>query len=427
MDILLILVVGIAILLAILFGWRYLVVRRQMDEFARQVRRSSEENPRQHINFDLPEIDPVTSAVNTLTRNYNLQYDLLDTERSRLAAVLAQMTDGVLIADSAGMIQYANSAAERLFGGKLRDHSVTTALRHHQLIEAWHKCQENGEMQVESVELPNRRQFLQLIVIPDQHAPGGTLLMVQDMTRVRRLETVRRDFISNISHELRTPLASLKALTETLQDGAISDPEAAGRFIGRISIEVDALTQMAQELLDLSRIESGQVDLERKLVAPKKLLISAAERMRLQAERAGLSLEVVCPDELPEVQADAPRIEQVLVNLIHNAVKFTSPGGQVELSADIDPASYPKLAGKAAGGVVRFSVRDSGVGIPSDDVPRIFERFYRVDKSRSGGGTGLGLSISRHLVDSHGGRIWAESREGEGSVFYFTIPAQVGG
>ena len=260
------------------------------------------------------------------------------------------------------------------------------------------------------MELPNRHQFLQLIVIPDRYTTGGSLLLVQDLTRVRRLETVRRDFISNISHELRTPLASLKALTETLQDGALSDPEAAPRFLGRMVTEVDALTQMAQELLDLSRIESGQVELSLKPVTPRRLLTSASERMRLQAERAGLSLHVECPDDLPKVNADEPRIEQVLVNLIHNSVKFTRPGGDVVLSAE------------AGEGVVRCAVKDTGVGIPADDVPRIFERFYRVDKSRAGGGTGLGLSISRHLVESHGGHIWAESIEGKGSTFYFTLP-----
>jgi len=304
----------------------------------------------------------------------------------------------------------------------LVDTAATETLRNHQLIQAWQRCQALGKIQIETAEIAGRRQFLQLIVMPDQHAPGGSLLVVQDLTRIRRLETIRRDFISNISHELRTPLASLKALTETLQDGALADPEAAPRFIGRIATEVDALTQMAQELLDLSRIESGQVELERKPVAPERLLASAAERMRLQAERAGLSLNVECPPDLPKVHADGPRIEQVLVNLIHNAVKFTPPGGDVVLLADIVPALSPQGEGEASEGVVRFAVRDSGVGIPADDVPRIFERFYRVDKSRAGGGTGLGLSISRHLVESHGGQIWAESCEGEGSTFYFTLP-----
>jgi len=227
---------------------------------------------------------------------------------------------------------------------------------------------------------------------------------------------VRRDFISNLSHELRTPLASLKALTETLQDGALEDPPAARRFIYQIQTEVDALTQMVTELLELSRIESGRLALEVKPVAPYDLLTSAAQRMNLQADRAGLTLRVDCTDDLPEVNIDLQRLEQVLVNLIHNAVKFTRAGGEIVLLADIVPT-------RGAGtGEVRFAVRDTGIGIPEEDVPRIFERFYRVDKSRAGSGTGLGLSIAKHIVEAHGGKIWAESVERQGSTFYFTIP-----
>jgi two-component system phosphate regulon sensor histidine kinase PhoR len=276
-------------------------------------------------------------------------------------------------------------------------------------VEAWRRSRETGESQEESVELPARHLFLQLVVLPDQ-TTGGSLLLVQNLTRVRRLETVRRDFISNVSHELRTPLASLKALTETLQEGALEDPKAARRFLGRIETEVDALTQMAAELLELTRIESGQVPLEMKAVDPANLLNLSSDRMRAQAERAGLKLRVEAPTCMPMIQADAPRLEQVLVNLIHNAIKFTQPGGEVVLSTSSE------------GNFIHFSVRDSGSGIPADELERIFERFYKADRARSGGGTGLGLSIARHIVEAHGGKIWAESAEGRGSTFYFTIP-----
>src|SRR6185369_2730579 len=275
--------------------------------------------------------------------------------------------------------------------------------------EAWRRCQQTGQMQSESVEVPTRHQYLQLVVIPDQHT-SGSLLLVQDLTHLRRLETVRRDFVSNLSHELRTPLASLRALAETLQDGALDDPPAARRFVDQIQIEVDALTQMVNELLELSKIESGRFSLDRSPVSANDLLTSASQRMQLQAERADLNLRVECANDLPNVQIDSQRLEQVLVNLIHNAVKFTHPGGEIVLFAD------------AGIGEVRFAVRDTGVGIPVDEVPRIFERFYRVDKSRTGNGTGLGLSIAKHIVEAHGGKIWVESREGEGSTFYFTIP-----
>jgi two-component system phosphate regulon sensor histidine kinase PhoR len=397
-------------------SWRYFSIKRRFQQYTYVLRQVSESNTSiLALPSNVKELEQLSNVVKALVTSLNSQLASVDSNRARLAAVLDQMTDAVLIASAEGRIQFANPAAERLFGKGPVERSVTETLRNHQLIQAWQRCQELDKMQVETAEIARQGHFLQLVVIPDQHAPGGSLLVVQDLTRIRKLETIRRDFISNISHELRTPLASLKALTETLQDGALSDPEAAPHFLGRIVTEVDALTQMAQELLDLSRIESGQVELERKPIAPQKLLNSAADRMRMQAERAGLSLNVECSSDLSDVRADAPRIEQVLVNLIHNSVKFTPPGGDVILFADNFPI------GEAGESAVRFAVKDSGQGIPADDVPRIFERFYRVDKARAGGGTGLGLSISKHLVESHGGKIWAESREGEGSTFYFTL------
>ena len=400
----------IALIALFWLGWRYFGLKRRLVKYTQALRTV---DVGKFVPHALPEdvlgMEELSAAIKNLLSNFEVQIASSDANRARLAAVLDQLTDGVIIADPEGHVQFANPAAEKLFDSNLLGRSIVETLRHHQLIYAWQTSQNNNEMQIETVELPSRRQFLQLIVIPDRYTPGGSLLLVQDLTRVRRLETVRRDFISNISHELRTPLASLKALTETLQDGALSDPKAAPRFLGRMVTEVDALTQMAQELLDLSRIESGQLDFSLQPVAPEKLLTSAAERMHLQAERAGLSLRVDCSSNLPMVSADEPRIEQVLVNLIHNSVKFTRPGGEILLFAE------------AGEGEVQFAVKDTGVGIPADDVPRIFERFYRVDKSRAGGGTGLGLSISRHLIESHGGRIWAESIEGKGSTFYFKL------
>jgi two-component system phosphate regulon sensor histidine kinase PhoR len=173
---------------------------------------------------------------------------------------------------------------------------------------------------------------------------------------------------------------------------------------------VDALTQIVSELLELTRIESGQAPLKIKTVKPCKLVNKAAKRLSEQAERASLKLEVQCPDDLPQIYADSSRLGQVLSNLLHNAIKFTPEGGQVTLVAkqDVD--------------VIEFSVQDNGIGIPADDLSRIFERFYKVDHARSEGGTGLGLAVARHLVEAHGGRIWVESTEGRGSTFYFTIP-----
>jgi two-component system phosphate regulon sensor histidine kinase PhoR len=408
------LIIVLVLLIAViaLLGWRYFNLRRRLASFARTIRRTAENS----LSLaDLPEdekgLEGLSNAVKTLVMAEQDRSAHLDAERTRLAAVLEQMTDGVLIADAEGRIQFTNPAAEKLFEAPAAlGHTVAEVIRQHQLVQAWRLSRETGETQEESVELPARRLFLQLVVLPDK-VTGGSLLLVQNLTRVRRLETVRRDFISNVSHELRTPLASLKALTETLQEGALEDPTAAHRFLGRIETEVDALTQMATELLELTRIESGQVPLDRKAMAPSKLLNSSADRMRAQAERAGLILRVEVPNRIPMIQADPSRLEQVLVNLIHNAIKFTRPGGVVELSTSVE------------GEFVRFTVRDNGAGIPEDDLERIFERFYKADHARSGGGTGLGLSIARHIVEAHGGKIWAESAEGRGSTFFFIVPA----
>ena len=402
------------IFVIIAFAWlafRYTSLRRRLDHYSRTVRKITEDGlPVAGLPEDEKGLENLSNTIKTLALAQQARTSSLDAKRAELAAVLDRMTDGVLIADAGGKVTLANPAAGGLFEVKNAiGHTVAEVLRQHKLVEAWRRSRETGQPQEESVELPARRQFLQLVVLPDQQS-GGSLLLVQNLTRVRRLETIRRDFNSNVSHELRTPLASLKALTETLRDGALEDPKAAHRFLGRIETEVDALTQMAQELLELTRIESGQVPLEFKAIPAASLLLSAADRMRAQAERAGLVIRLGAPQDTTNVRADPSRLEQVLVNLIHNALKFTHPGGEVVLSVQTEKE------------VVRFAVRDTGVGIPVDDLERIFERFYKADRARSGGGTGLGLSIARHIVEAHGGSIWAESEEGRGSTFYFTIP-----
>lgn len=390
---------------------QHMEMRRAVEEYARAIRRAAAGTAAvSALPRDVPGLEALSNAVAALNSAFDFQVSTLESEHARLAAVLEQMTDGVLIADPEGRVEFANPAAERLTGRQPGGRSIPEVLRHHQLIEAWRRSQESGELEVDSAFLPASQQYVQLVVLPDRYTQGGSLLLLQDLTRLRRLETIRSDFVSNLSHELRTPIASLRALTETLQEGALEDPPAARRFLEQMIVEVDALNEMVSQLLQLSRIESGQLVLDMRPLTALDLLAAAAGRMQMQAERGGLRLEVESPGNLPRVRGDLSRLEQVLVNLMHNAVKFTPPGGSIRLSAE------------QAEGAVRFCVRDSGVGIPAEDQTRIFERFYKSDRSRSSGGTGLGLSIAKHLVEAHGGRIWAESREGQGSSFYFTVP-----
>ncbi len=360
------------------------------------------------------EIGQLGHAISRMANRLQERIEAVNREKRLLAMILSHMADGVMITDGDGKIQLINPAAERLFNTSAAQavgRSFAQVVRHYELIDLWQQAMREGE-EIEGVfEILRQGLFVRAIVTPlQEEAMEGALSIFQDLTRVRHLETVRRDFISNISHELRTPLASLKALVETLRDGAFEDPQAAQQFLQRMETEVEAMVQMVQELLDLARVESGQAPLHIAPVSVEALVTQAVERMRLQALRAGLRLDVVLPQGLPNVLADEERIHQVLMNLLHNAIKFTPSGGQVEVSA------------RAEGEEVILSVRDTGVGISPRDLPRIFERFYRADRARSGGGTGLGLAIAKHIVQSHGGRIWAESVEGQGSVFSFSLP-----
>jgi two-component system phosphate regulon sensor histidine kinase PhoR len=406
------LTVGGAALLAVLIAER---TARPVRELTKVVQRMSEGDLHARL------LPTTRDEVGTLTRAFSQMSDrlrgtitMLVEERGRLTAVMDNMADGVVITDGDGHVRLINPAAARILEVKeetVMGHSFAEVARDHRIIDLWQRCREECEELIELVDVGRGRPFLQVVVTPLQDAePGANLVMLQDLTQVRRLETVRRDFISNISHELRTPLASLKALADTLHDGALEDPPAARRFLDRMEVEVDVLTQMVQELLELSRIESGQVGFEIAPVSVADVVRPPVERLRPQAERADLQLSFDLPPDLPLILADAERMQQVVTNLVHNAIKFTPSGGRVEVLAT------------AGQNEVIISVRDTGVGIPADDLPRIFERFYKADRARAGGGTGLGLAIAKHIVLAHGGRIWAESVEGRGSTFYAALP-----
>jgi two-component system phosphate regulon sensor histidine kinase PhoR len=402
----------LAVALAVVIANRTTQAVRQLAEAAEEVslgRRGSHLIPSTQ-----DEVGQLTVKFNEMTSQIDTQISALNAERSRMSAVLEEMSDGVLIIDEDGKVQLANRAAESMFNmhaTQMVGRSMLELLRHHQIHELWEACRRSGETVSGMVEITGRRLYLQCTAKPlGQALPGNILLLFQNLTQLKRLETVRQDFVSNISHELRTPLASLKALTETLMDGALEDPPAARNFLGRMDTEVDALTQMVEELLELTRIESGRVPLKLAPTSPAHLLNEAVKRLEVQAERAGLEVIVDCPVDLPPVLADERRLEQVVVNLLHNAIKFTPSGGRISLRARQEMDH------------VFFEVTDTGAGILADDLSRIFERFFKADRARTTGGTGLGLAIARHLVEAHGGKIWAESVEGKGSSFFFTIP-----
>ncbi len=366
------------------------------------------------------ELSNLIRAINHLSERQFQKITSLTDENKQLVMVLENIPDGVIIADQLGRVLLINPAAEKMLKRKEPDvlgRSLAEVVRHYRLIELWQTARKEDKEAVAAVEFA-QSYFLQAFVSPfhekDAH---GYLVILQDLTQIRFLQTVRRDFISNISHELRTPLASLQAVVETLHSGALDDKQYASRFLERAMIEVDTLTQMVEELLELARIESGEVPLK---IAPTELsdlIINPIHRLRPHAERNGVQVTWENMDGFPPVWADAERMQRVLTNLIHNAIKFTPENGLIRIKAELTEDIGHESE-------IIISVKDSGDGISSEDLPRVFERFFKSDRARTRGqgGTGLGLAITKHLVEAHGGRIWVKSKEGKGSTFYFTLP-----
>lgn len=359
---------------------------------------------------------PLWSAWTAASQQFRQTKGRMETEIAQLRSALDNMTDGVMIVDRHGRILLMNPACRRLL--EIPESNTTGSLaqmvRDYRIVELWRGLfAPSNERAAAPAPIEIFRDHYTLLVSGARIPFAGeerALIMIQDVTQARRIEAMRRDFVNNVSHELRTPLASIKALVETLREGALEDPPAARHFLERIEIEVDTLIQMVQELLELARLESGRVVLNLQVVDPVSMITPAVDRLLPQAERAGLRVVLDIPSDLPRVRIDPSLFRQVITNLVHNAIKFTPAGGEIHITA------------RAAKQEIIVSVSDTGIGIPKEDLPRIFERFYKADRSRAGGGTGLGLAIAKHVVLSHGGRIWAESQEGRGSTFYFTIP-----
>jgi two-component system phosphate regulon sensor histidine kinase PhoR len=309
----------------------------------------------------------------------------------------------------------ANHAAHVLLArppGRMVGGSVMEAFLDHRVEETIARCLDGGSGQME-VDAPGERR---VIVRARRASSGGVLVVIEDVTELRRLQRIRAEFIDNLSHELRTPLTTVRLLTERVQDElqGLEVPSRVRDRVATIDVEIGHLVQMVNELLDLSRIEQATTQLHLEDLEPGPLVAGALERMRAFGDRQGVTLVAELPDPgtTPPIRGDADRLGQVLVNLLHNALKFSPPGARVV--ARVETGAHE----------VVISVVDEGPGVPRADQARIFERFYKVDRARprSGGGTGLGLAISRHLVEAHGGRIWVESDEGHGAAFRVALP-----
>jgi two-component system phosphate regulon sensor histidine kinase PhoR len=348
----------------------------------------------------------------------------LEQDRQQLRAVLSGMDEGVIAIDSRRRLVFANASADRLFGldGASVGRLVAELIRSPQIQSAVEatlmgSAPYQGEITVPTRE-PGHRIVSRVLAVRGSSLSGsppqGAVLVFHDVTDLRRLERMRQDFVANVSHELKTPLASIKAYTETLLDWALHDENVNEKFLRRIEEQADRLNQLILDLLSLARLESGQEVFEHGPLALTPCVEACAEshRGRAEAKNLAYSLDLGPLDGATWVLADEEAVRQILDNLIDNAIKYTPEGGAVRIAC--------RLAGDAA----VLEVADTGIGIPREDLARVFERFYRVDKARSRelGGTGLGLSIVKHLVQSIGGTINVSSRVGSGTQFTVTLP-----
>jgi two-component system phosphate regulon sensor histidine kinase PhoR len=335
----------------------------------------------------------------------------LGREKQQLLQALDGAAEAVIAVDVGAVVRYANAPAQRLLGRRpteIEGRQLAWLLPEPALSDAVGVTLGSGRPQERLIERPGR-QALEVAIVPSTaEGDWAAVITMKDLAGARRAEQMRRDFIANVSHELRTPLASIRAVLETLEAGALSDADAARDFVARAATEVDRLTNMVTELMELSRLESGEPT-ARDLVDVTALAREAAERMRPQAERAGLRLECQAQEGLAVI-GDGPRLERALLNLLHNAVKFTPVGGEVSLTA------------RRGDGEVLIKVSDTGTGIDGRDLPRIFERFYKADSSRGTDGAGLGLALVKHTVEAHGGKVSVQSEAGRGSTFTLRLP-----
>src|SRR5438093_490311 len=374
---------------------------------------------------------PVTTGdeVGVLARTMNQMADQLESkirevseDRAQLLAMLASMVEGIMVLDCRGTVLQVNPALERMFmvwGREARGRAHWEVIRHHDFNELAKRALETRQNQSGEITmaLSGRTFRVEASVAGGQRENEACAVLVfHDITALRRLEKVRKDFVANVSHELRTPLTSIKGYVEALLDGAKDDPDQTVRFLDIILKQSDRLNLILEDLLQLSRIESGEVSFKRDPVDLSAVVDRTLALIKPLADKKGHAVTVAIPPDLPPAAGDEEQLVQVLTNLLDNAVKYTPPQGSIHIagqSAKDSPLS-----------MVELSVTDTGLGIPEADRPRIFERFYRVDKARSRelGGTGLGLSIVKHIVEAHGGQIWVEGNHPVGSRFVVRLP-----
>jgi two-component system phosphate regulon sensor histidine kinase PhoR len=399
-----------AFLIALVVGWAMAAILRAAVRRVVKVMRDVVRDPSRRIALDGPigdELRELTEWINFLADDADKSHRALARERMLLAAVADGLTQGVIAVDSEHRIELLNDAARKMLG--VTSSPVGELLIDFVRVPELFDLIDSDVAATAEVSLPNTPRAL--IRTARKWGGDGRVLLLEDVTTMRRLETVRRDFVANVSHELRTPVAVIRANAETLMAGAKDDPAIAGRLIDGLHRNAERLARILADLLDLSRLDAGQYRLELASVPVRQVTEQSLSALEPQAAQRNVAVKVDIPDGLT-VRADSKALDHILVNLIDNGVKYGRPDGNVWVHARPDDSG------------VRIEVRDDGPGIADKHRTRVFERFYRADPSRSreAGGTGLGLSIVKHLVESMGGEVGVEPNLPHGSIFWLRLP-----
>ena len=393
---------------------------KQISGITRAVKRYTEGDLSGEITVQDEELRDLIRAVDSMKSTLRAKAEETGGENAKVSAVLEHMAEGVIAVDASRRVLLLNPAAEQMFGVE-RSASLgrpaIEVIRHEQMDLLLSRALETQTLVAEEIEVfhPAKR-FLRAgaIGIKKTESPLGGILVLYDVTEIRKLEQLRREFVANVSHELRTPLTSIKGFIETLLTGTIQDPDRSAKFLRIMEEDADRLTRLIDDLLELSQLESKEITLKPEPVDLKEAVDKVVGLLdsRLKGKKITVQNHAWM-DGMYRVTADPDKLKQILMNLLDNAIKFNREGGQINVRA------------AQSGERVKISVEDTGLGIPSEAIPRIFERFFTVDKARSRelGGTGLGLAIVKHIVEAHGGAVSCESELGQGSTFSFTLPA----
>ena len=386
------------------------------------------------------ELRELGTALDDMRQQVQAHIGQITLEKSRLEAVLPSITEAILVTDQNGRILMGNQTFEKLFGvsDAIEGRMPIELVRHRDVQDAIDQTLSTGQVVfLDLTRSDGRERHFDVQIAPilqDDHI-AGSVTIFYDITELRRLERIRKDFVANVSHELRTPLTTIKGCAATLADGALDDQEASQRFVKMINTHADRLHNLVEDILDLSRIESGALPLEIGVYPIQEMINSVVGQIRPLAKEKTLTIEIDIKENV-RVQCDRKLIKQALLNLLDNAVKYTPEGGKIWIQArdfkhveniDEDRGNGPdENTVQTRKRRIALEVKDTGIGVPLSDMDRIFERFYRVDKGRSRamGGTGLGLSIVRHIMDAHGERVYVESEQGKGSTFGLTLPRE---